>query len=108
MKVFSIVESPIPGDPLAPLRMQETAVPKADWRDLLHYHLQQNILPVEPASAQFHDDNEDRMAGLSDGFLADMKSEVDSIFSNMPAGTQVYYVNSPEELADLLDKFNLG
>lgn len=46
---FEIVESPIPGDPLAPLRMQaEGQSPTTDWRDLLHYHLMQTINPSTP------------------------------------------------------------
>lgn len=45
---FEIVESPIPGDPLAPLRMQ-AGDPAADWRNLLHYHIMKNIGAGEPS-----------------------------------------------------------
>lgn len=136
MKVFSIVESPIIGDPLAPLRMQasETA-PSMDWRDILHYHITKNISPASYAQHEhtfqgfapdafdpkpgdltnlarelsaIHDQNEDNTSVLSDDFLSGMTAEVESIMGNMPEGTQVFYVNSPEELADLLDKFNFG
>ena len=106
MKVFSIVESPIIGDPLAPLRMQAgEAAPSMDLRNLLHYHITKNITQD---LGTVHDQNEDHTSTLSDDFLADMTNEVESIMGNLPEGTQVYYVNSPEELADLLDKFNIG
>lgn len=60
---YEIVESPILGDPLAPLRMQDQD-PTADWRALLHYH------------------NEDRVHDLPNGLLEDMAREIKNIFGD--------------------------
>lgn len=70
---YEIVESPILGDPLAPLRMQATQPsPTANWRDLLHYHIMRNI----------HDHYEDQEHSTHDRFHRDMKREFKSIFDD--------------------------
>lgn len=47
---FEIVESPIPGDPLAALREQEAAQ-KKDWRDVLEHHIKKVTAGPQPSYA---------------------------------------------------------
>ena len=47
---FEIVESPVPGDPLAALREQEAAQ-KQDWRAVLEQHIQQAFQAPRPSYA---------------------------------------------------------
>lgn len=73
--VFEIVESPIPGDPLAALRMQNGPMTEQEVRahDFAYYNAVEDM-------AFFHDQNEDRTGTLPDSFLASLKNEIDAIF----------------------------
>lgn len=108
--VFEIVESPVIGDPLAPLRMQEgpsmVAPPTHDWRELLQYHIMKNIENSEPHSfarqqpaeqVDFHSLAEDAF-DPSTGDLARLVRELQGMGANVRI--RQFRVNDEGELEE--------
>lgn len=97
--VFEIVESPIPGDPLAALRMQNQApMTEQEVRacDNAYYNAMEDLVSM-------HDRNEDRTGTIPDSFLHALQQEIEGIFGGALGNVEFrhYRVNERGELEEI-------
>lgn len=96
--VFEIVESPIPGDPLAALRLQNAPMTPAECRA----HDQAYYNSIEDAVAM-HDFNEDRSGSMPADLLRSLQQEIEAIMGGSLGNVtfRSYRVNERGELEEI-------